>query len=123
MDDEVSDVACGEEGGRELRVRDTSLEPVFIGEGGRAEGETAGVVHAQGKALKGEWEAINTERGSLYLLIFCFYLVSELCQGSGCPWSQPFWQFLQPIGSPALYEAQFSISLGMTCCITTEEEL
>ena len=70
MDDEVSDVACGEEGGRELRVRDTSLEPVFIGEG-----ETAGVVHAQGKALKGEWEAINTERGFLYLLIFCFYLV------------------------------------------------
>lgn len=83
MDDEVSDdAAFGEEGVRamELRVRDTSLEPVFIGEG-----ETAGVVHAQGKALKGEWEAINTERGCLSLPRFCFYLVSELCQGSGHP--------------------------------------
>ena len=38
MDDEVSDdAAFGEEGVRamELRVRDTSLEPVFIGEGGK----------------------------------------------------------------------------------------
>ena len=76
-------------------MRDTSLEPVFIGEG-----ETAGVVHAQGKALKGEWEAINTERGCLSLPRFCFYLVSELCQGSRYPWSQPIWQNLATDGQP-----------------------
>ena len=53
MDDEVSDA-----GRREGAAKHIIRASIHRGGGG----ETAGVVHAQGKALKGEWEAINTER-------------------------------------------------------------